>query len=152
MIKFKLFIEIIQNELLIKTLFNFQSFLWSFMETFSNELSEFKGSMLRKNNLRVDDLIVRFVVWVGLKGWISYCEFIGQYPDFPDVDWWIVCRTFDHFRCKVVKCATKRVPSFIWVDWPSKISQLYVSQRYQKIFWLDISMDDGVWMQVSQGL
>jgi len=88
-----------------------------------------------------------------LEGSSSSGHFVDEHSQAPNIDFLIICLSFQNLRRNIVQCSTKGI-SFVFgsISRPSKIGQLRDPLTQQYILRFEISVEDRFGVAILQGL
>jgi len=124
-----------------------------------NEFPEFSWEGQGNYEVAVDDSVHSLSLYMVriyrlcLEGSSSSGHFVDEHSQAPNIDFLIICLSFQNLRRNIVQCSTKGI-SFVFgsISRPSKIGQLRHPLTQQYILRFEISVEDRLGMAILQGL
>lgn len=130
---------------------NLHSLFWLFLHDFQNKVFSFISCI---NVLREFDLVFNDSIQVQLRvnteRNLTKETFVSHHSNVPNINFFIILDTHNDFRWVIKRTSNWGgfSHSMTFVDCPSKITNLCNSEIEQNIFWLYVSMDYQLFVNV----
>ena len=108
--------------------------------------------MARKADWLRNNSVYSVLATIVLKGGSANGQFIGHYPQGPNINFEVMGVALQHFRREVVEGAAESLAPALGVDGPAKISNFDSAAGQQYILGFYVAVDDGIRVQVGQPL